>query len=106
MPANVASTPTETRKLLTEIVKIETLGLAVLIVCNHQIRKGLRLRSTGLGIAFLLALRFTLSLLGALLLPRALLLSLGESCTRASCHMFRLSPNWILVTAPATQYSG
>ena len=93
------------RKLLTEIVEIETLGLAVLIMRNHQIRKGLRFRSTGLGIAFLLALRFTLSLLSALFLTRALLLSLGEGRTRASCHMSRLPLNWILVAALETQYS-
>ncbi len=74
--------------LLAEIMKIETLRLAVFVVRNCQISKGLCFARVGLGIAGLLALGFALRLLGPLLLTRPFLLSLSKSCTRTSCHRY------------------
>lgn len=75
-------------KLFAEIVKIETLRLAVLIKCNYQIRNGLRLCNPGLGIAELLALRLALRLLDSFFLTRPFFLPFGKSCARASCHRY------------------
>jgi hypothetical protein len=72
--------------LLSEIMEIETLGLAVLIVRNGQVSDGLGLYRDALGIAWLFTLRFTLRLFSPLLLPRPFFLSLSKGCTRASCH--------------------
>ena len=74
------------RKLLSEIVKIKTLWLAILIVRDCKISDGLPLCTGCRGFAKLLALRLTLSFLSAFLLTRPLFLALRERCTRASCH--------------------
>ncbi len=75
------------RELPYEIVEIETLSLTLFIMRNHQISNCLSFLSASLGVAKLFPFRFTLRLLGPLLLPCPLFLSLGEGCTRASCHM-------------------
>lgn len=72
--------------LLGKIVEIEALGLAVFVVCYHQICNRLCFHGRRLGFAELLALGFALRLLGALLLPRTLLLPFRKCGTRASCH--------------------
>ena len=71
--------------LLGEIVEIESLRHALFIVRNHKIRKGLRFRVRVFGVTEL-PLRLTLRFLGALFLPRALLLPFRECRSRASCH--------------------
>ena len=93
------------RKLLAEIVKIEALRLAVFVMRNYKIRNGLSLSGNGLGVAKLLALRFTRGFFRPFLLARPLFLSLGESCTRASCHRFRLPLILILFSPQRVQYS-
>jgi hypothetical protein len=77
--------PSEPRELLPEVVEIKTLWLPVLVMRNYKVGNRLRLRSRALGLA-LLALGLALRLFLALFLARPLFLSLGKSCTRASCH--------------------
>jgi hypothetical protein len=76
--------------LLPEIVEVETLWLAVLIVRDGQISDGLGLYRDRLRIAWLFALRFTLRFFRPLFLARPFFLSFGEGSTRASCHSYLL----------------
>lgn len=76
--------------LLPEIVKIETLRLAVFIVRDGQISDGLGLHRNGLRIAWLFALCFTLRFFSPLFLARPFFLSLSKGCTRASRHSYLL----------------
>jgi hypothetical protein len=103
--AQFASAPTAISKLLAEIVKIEALRLAVLIMRNYKIRNRLSLSGDGLGVARLLALRLTRGFFSPFLLACPLLLSFGESGTRASCHRFRLPLILILFSPQRVQYS-
>ena len=77
--------PSEPGKLLPEVVEIKALRLAVFIMRNYKIGNGLRFRSGAFGLT-LLTLGFALRLFLPLFLARPLFLSLGKSCTRASCH--------------------
>jgi len=76
--------------LFPEIVKIETLRLAVFIVRDGQISDGLGFHGDGLGIAWLFALCFTLRFFSPLFLARPFFLSLGKGGTRASGHSYLL----------------
>jgi hypothetical protein len=82
---NVANAPVWLSSGLAEIVEVKTLGLAFLIVGDHQIRDGLSFRCV-FGVAKLLALRLALLFLSPFVEPSAFFLSLRESCTRVSCH--------------------
>ncbi len=79
--------PTGLVKLLCEIVEVEALWLAVLVVSNLEVGNGLSLHGSGLGIAGLLALRFTLQFFRTLFLACTFFLPLGERGTRVSCHI-------------------
>jgi len=79
------SAPSEPRKLLPEVVEIKALWLAVFVMRNYKIGNGLRLGSRAVGLA-LLTFGLALRLFLALFLARPFFLSLGKSCTRASCH--------------------
>src|SRR5215831_18932078 len=81
-PANLASAPA---LLLGEVVKVEALRLALFVIRDGQISHRLRVGCV-FGAAGLLALRLALLFLEALIETSTLLLSLGERCTRASCH--------------------
>jgi len=72
--------------LLGEIVEIEALRLTIFVVDDFQIGDRLRLYVGGIRAPRLFALRFTLRFLRPLFLAGTFFLSLGESCTRASCH--------------------
>ena len=76
--------------LLSKVVEIEALRLTVFIVDDFQISDRLRLYGRGIRAARLFALRFTLRLLRPLFLAGAFFLSLGKSCTRASCHIYTI----------------
>ncbi len=72
--------------LLGEVVEIEALGLTIFVMDDFQVGDRTGLRGKVVAATRLFALRFTLRLLRPLFLAGAFLLSLGESCTRASCH--------------------
>lgn len=72
--------------LLGEVVEIEALRLAILVMDDFQVGNRTGLGGNVIGSPRLFTLRFALRLLRPLFLAGAFLLTLGESCTRASCH--------------------
>ena len=84
----VQGAPAYLSESLSEIVEIKALRLAIFVVRYHQVGDGLRLRSSSVAVAELLALGLALQFLRPFLLAGTFFLALRKCRARASSHSF------------------